>query len=112
MLQNDPLRLPPFYFGADPDPAFHFDANADPDPNQAFHFDADPHADLDQTSKNDADPDPKHLFLGRQTFPLFSFLLTTLFGSNARNQVYFQGFISTFRLILCPSRNGRGVRSF
>jgi hypothetical protein len=27
MLQNDPLRLPPFYFDANPDPAFHFDAD-------------------------------------------------------------------------------------
>jgi hypothetical protein len=48
MLQNGPLRLPPFHFDADldPDPAFHF--NADPDP--AFHFDADP------ASQNDAGP--------------------------------------------------------
>ncbi len=37
MLQNDPLRLPPFHFGADPDLAFHFGADLDP----AFHFDAD-----------------------------------------------------------------------
>jgi hypothetical protein len=52
MLQNDPLRVPPFHFDADldPDPAFHF--NADPDP--AFHFDADP--DVDPASQNDADP--------------------------------------------------------
>jgi hypothetical protein len=27
MLQNDPLRLPPFHFDADPDPVFHFDAD-------------------------------------------------------------------------------------
>ncbi len=42
MLQNDPLRLPPFHFDADrilllhfvadPDSAFHFDADSDPDP--------------------------------------------------------------------------------
>jgi hypothetical protein len=52
MLQNDPLRLPLFYFNADtdtdPDPAFHFDG----DPDLAFHFDADP----DPASHNDADP--------------------------------------------------------
>ncbi len=36
MLQNDPLKLPPFHFDADSDPAYHFDA----DP--VFHFDADP----------------------------------------------------------------------
>ncbi len=31
MLQNDPLKLPPFHFDADPypDPAFQFDADAD-----------------------------------------------------------------------------------
>jgi hypothetical protein len=48
MLQNDPLRLPPFHFDADPDPdpAFHFDT--DPDP--AFHIDEDP----DLASQNDA----------------------------------------------------------
>jgi hypothetical protein len=38
LLQNDPLRLPPFHFDADPDPACHFDA------------------DLDPASQNDADP--------------------------------------------------------
>jgi hypothetical protein len=38
----DPLRLPPLPFDADPDPVFHFDANADPDPDPAFHFDVDP----------------------------------------------------------------------
>jgi|688.fasta_scaffold1521469_2 hypothetical protein len=27
MLQNDPLRLQPFHFDVDPDPAFHFDAD-------------------------------------------------------------------------------------
>ncbi len=32
-----------FLFDADPDPAFHFDANQDPEP--AFHFDADPDPD-------------------------------------------------------------------
>jgi hypothetical protein len=48
MRPNDPLRLQPFYFDADPDPGFHFDV--DPDP--AFHFDADP----DTASQNDADP--------------------------------------------------------
>jgi hypothetical protein len=36
MLQNDPLRLQPFHFDSDPDPAFHF--KADPDP--AFNFNA------------------------------------------------------------------------
>ncbi len=38
MLQNDPVKLLPYHFDADPDPAFHF--YADPDP--AFYFDADP----------------------------------------------------------------------
>ncbi len=42
MLQNDPLRIPPFHF--DPDPAFHFDAVPDP------------------ASENDADPDLQHCF--------------------------------------------------
>ncbi len=67
MLQNDPLRLPPFHFDADPDPTFHFDA----DPETAFQFDADPafhfDADPDPASQNDADycnvdpdPDPQH----------------------------------------------------
>ncbi len=48
---NDPLRLSPFHFDADPDPAFHLNAvrillftlmrnYADPDLD--FHFDADP----------------------------------------------------------------------
>jgi hypothetical protein len=56
MLQNDPLRLPPFHFDADPDtdPTFHFDAFTDP----AFHFDAD--LDPNPASQNDADPDLKH----------------------------------------------------
>jgi hypothetical protein len=36
MLQNDPLRLPPFHFDADLDPAF---TSMDPDP-AFFHFDA------------------------------------------------------------------------
>ncbi len=40
MLQNDPLRLPPFHFDADPDPA------------PAFHF----HADQNPASQNDANP--------------------------------------------------------
>jgi hypothetical protein len=54
MLQNDPLRLPPFLFNADldSDPAFHSDA--DPDP--AFNFDPDP----DPASRNYADPDTSH----------------------------------------------------
>ncbi len=34
----------PHNFNADPDPAFHF--NADPDPDPAFHFNADPDLDL------------------------------------------------------------------
>ncbi len=42
MLQNYPLKLPPFHFNADP--AFHFDADLDPNP----------------ASQNDADPDPQH----------------------------------------------------
>jgi hypothetical protein len=46
MLYNDPLRLPPFHFVADPDPTF--DSDADPD------------LDTDLTSQNDADPDPQH----------------------------------------------------
>jgi hypothetical protein len=29
MLQNDPLKLPPFNFDANPDPDFHVDADAD-----------------------------------------------------------------------------------
>ena len=40
MLQNDPLRFPPFHCDADPDLAFHFDT------------------DLDPASQND--PDPQH----------------------------------------------------
>ncbi len=48
MIQNGPLRLPPFHFNADPDPAFHFDAG----PGSAFYFNADP----DTASQNDADP--------------------------------------------------------
>ncbi len=43
MLQNNPLRLPPFHFDADPDPAFHFDVDPDPDPaSQIDQIDADP----------------------------------------------------------------------
>jgi hypothetical protein len=44
-LQNDPHRLPPFHFDADPDPdpALHF---ADPNPDPAFHFDVDANPDL------------------------------------------------------------------
>jgi hypothetical protein len=38
MLQNDPLRLPPFHFDANPDPAFLFDADVDPDPAPAPAF--------------------------------------------------------------------------
>jgi hypothetical protein len=65
LLQNGHLRLPPFHFHADPDPAYNFDA----DPDLAFQFDADldpdpafPHFDacLDPASQNDADPDPQH----------------------------------------------------
>ncbi len=48
MLQNDPLRPPPFNLDADPDPAFHFDG--DPDP--AFQFDAEP----EPSAQNDQDP--------------------------------------------------------
>jgi hypothetical protein len=61
MLQNHPLKLPPFHFAADPDPAFHFDADADPDP--VIHFDAD--ANPDPASQIDADPnvDPQHWLL-------------------------------------------------
>ncbi len=40
MLQNDPLRLPPF------------NSDADPDSDPAFHFDVDP----DPASQNDLDP--------------------------------------------------------
>jgi hypothetical protein len=29
MFPNDPLRLPPFHFDADPDPDFHIDADSD-----------------------------------------------------------------------------------
>jgi hypothetical protein len=43
MLQNDPLRLLPFDF------------DADPDPGCAFFFDADPDQNEDPTSQNDAD---------------------------------------------------------
>ncbi len=37
MLQNDPLRLLPIHFYADPDPdpTFHF--GADPDPQRCFY---------------------------------------------------------------------------
>jgi hypothetical protein len=52
LLQNYPLRLPPFHFDAYPEPAFHFDADEDPDLDPAFHFNA--HA--DPASQNDADP--------------------------------------------------------
>jgi hypothetical protein len=45
MLQNDPLRLPPFHFDADLDPIF---TSMDPDP-AFFYFDADP----DPASQND-----------------------------------------------------------
>ncbi len=48
MLQNDPLKLPPFHFHADPDHAVHFDADS------AFNFDAG--VDPDPVSQNDADP--------------------------------------------------------
>ncbi len=41
MLQNDPLRPPPFHFDADLDPAFYFDADPDPDPYPVFYFDVD-----------------------------------------------------------------------
>ncbi len=43
----------PFHSGADPNPAFHYDADAhgDPDPDPAYHF----NADLD-SSHTDADP--------------------------------------------------------
>ncbi len=41
MIKNDPLKLPPFHCDAEPDLAFHFDADADPIPDLAFHFDAD-----------------------------------------------------------------------
>jgi hypothetical protein len=44
----NPLRLSPFHFDADQDPAFHFDA----DPDQAFLFDED----SDPASQNDAEP--------------------------------------------------------
>jgi hypothetical protein len=46
VLQNDPLRLPPFHFDADQDldPTFH--CNADPDP----------------ASQKDADTDLQHCF--------------------------------------------------
>ncbi len=52
MLQNNPVRLPPFHFNADADPdqAFHSDA----DPEHSFHFDGD----LDPAFHFDADPDP------------------------------------------------------
>jgi hypothetical protein len=40
MLQNDSLRLQPFHFDADLDPAFHFDV--DPDPASPFDADPDP----------------------------------------------------------------------
>jgi hypothetical protein len=45
MPKNGPLRLPPFHFDKDPDPA--------------FQSDADPHP-PDPASQNDADPDRKH----------------------------------------------------
>jgi hypothetical protein len=44
------LRLPPFHFDPDSDPAFHFDP--DPDPDLAVHLDPD----SDPASQNDADP--------------------------------------------------------
>ncbi len=48
MLQNDPLRRPPFHFDADPDPAFYFDADPCFPP---FHFDADPDHEVFLTKK-------------------------------------------------------------
>ncbi len=41
LLQNDPLRLPPFHLNVDPDPAFHF------------------HVDPDPATQNDADRNPQ-----------------------------------------------------
>jgi hypothetical protein len=49
---SDPLKLQPFRFHVDLDPALHFDA----DPDSAFHFDTDP----DPASQNEADPDTHH----------------------------------------------------
>ncbi len=51
MFQNDPIRLPPFHF------------YADPDPDRAFHFDADPYP----ASQSDADPRGS----GSATLPFF-----------------------------------------
>jgi hypothetical protein len=62
MLQNDPLRLPPFHFDPDPDPAFQF--GADPDPT--FRSDADP----DPTFRSDADPDSKMMRIHADPDPL------------------------------------------
>ncbi len=60
MLQNDPLRFPPFHLDADLDIAFHFDADADPnlDLETAFHCDANADLNTDPVSQNDADSDP------------------------------------------------------
>jgi hypothetical protein len=50
----------------DPDPAFDFDVDLNPD--QAFHSDADP----DPASENDADPDPQNFNCRRWIFYFFS----------------------------------------
>jgi hypothetical protein len=62
-LHFEPGKLLNFDFRADPDPAFHPNAdsdlasknNADPDPDPAFQ----PYADPDPASKNNADQDLK-----------------------------------------------------
>ncbi len=46
------IRIQPFQFNADQDPASKTDAN--PEPDLAFHFNAAP----DPASKNNVDPDP------------------------------------------------------
>jgi hypothetical protein len=37
MLQNDPLRLLPIHFNADPDPDSTFHVGVDPDPQHCFY---------------------------------------------------------------------------
>ncbi len=71
MLQNGPLRFPPFHFGADPDPVLHFDPDPalhlDPDP--AFHLDGD----QDPAYKNDAHPEPQYCLRATEEFTEWMF---------------------------------------
>ncbi len=44
LIDTSPISVAePHHFDADPDPAFHFDADTDPDTDPACHFDVDPY---------------------------------------------------------------------